>query len=179
MKWVWKNLWVYPDTPFNAEGWITYDDLRWIASIFPGDVVNQKRLFALVNYYRPRAIHDFIYIPARIWAREISSHHHYQEFINSLESKGLLRSIKSFKHAPERPDLSFSRKYKLFLPSCTGQAISYDGRNVQGYYEAHLRSGKTIREISALTGVTGQRFYEAKGRLALVIFPEMQTIYNC
>ena len=48
---------VYPDTTHNIEGWITPKDMRFIGEVFPGSVVNQRRLFKLISYYRPRSVY--------------------------------------------------------------------------------------------------------------------------
>jgi hypothetical protein len=113
---------------------------------------------------RPRACHDFVYVPARVWREEIANDRTYHAFKQDLESKGLLDSVMSYRHIEGLPNASYSRKFRLKLPSCSSEPIQYDGRNEHNYYQALLLSLGSVREAVALTGVSKQRFYDALKR---------------
>lgn len=161
VQWIWTHFRPYPDSPHNLDGYVTKEDLKFISEVYPCDVVNQKRLFALVCYMRPRARHDYIYVPFRVWREEIAHKDTYHAFRQDLESKGLLESVLSYRHVEGAPDLSYSRKFKLKLPSTSADPIQTDDRNEQDYYEAVLQVAGSVRNAVALTGVTKERFYEA------------------
>ena len=162
VKWIWDNFRTYPDSTNNLDGGLTRADLKFVVDVYPGDVVNQKRLCALVNYYRPRAHHGFVYIPQRIWRNEIANDRTYQSFIQDLESKELLKANNSYRHIEGRPELSYSRKYHLLLPPSSGDVIQRDGRNVHDYYEALSLIFGSVREMVSFTGLPHQYFYYAK-----------------
>lgn len=165
VQWIWGNFRHYPDTPHNLDGYVTMADLKFIAEIYRGDVVNQKRLFNLVCYIRPRAHHEFVYVPRRIWSGEVAGARTYQDFIQELETKGLLESLDAYRHIAGHPELSYSKKFRLHLPSSDNQPIQYDGRNEQDYYGALRGSFRSVREMADLTGVRRDRFYEAFARM--------------
>lgn len=161
VQYIWEHFRPYPDGPHNLEGYVTLEDLKWIANIYPGDVVNQKRLFSLVCYMRPRSHHDFVYVPYYIWREDVASIRTYQDFQKDLEEKGLLESVTSYRHVEGHPELSYSRKFKLYLPETKKEPILQDNRNEQDYYQAMLLGLGTVREAIALTKVRKERWYEA------------------
>lgn len=164
VRWIWGNCERFPDATHNLQGFVTKEDLEWIVRIFPGDVVNQKRLFNLVCYYRPRAHHGFVFIPQRVWCGEIANNRTYKDFITALEQRRLLQSIKAYRHVPNHPEFSYSRKFKLNLPPVRSEPLLHDGRNLQDYYEAMFSLSKSKRELAQFTGVARQRFYDANLR---------------
>ena len=164
VAWIWGHFRPYPDNPHNITGYVTMADLKWLAQVYPGDVVNQKRLFALTCYMRPRAKHDWVYVPAHVWRDEIAHKDTYNSFVADLEGKGLLESVMSYRHVENYPDLSYSRKFRLKLPEAPYEPIKEDGRHVQDYYDALLLKLGTVKEIVAFTGVTHQRFYRFLGQ---------------
>ncbi|MGH6820563.1 MAG: hypothetical protein ACREDU_06845, partial [Methylocella sp.] len=153
----------YPDQPHNWETGVTKADLAWIVQLFPGDIVNQKRLFRLVCYYRPKGHHQWVYIPWWVW-QEIASGWEYQEFRAALESRNMLDSIHSYRHIEGHPEMSYSKKFKLYLPATNEDPIQADGRNTDDYYDALRIVFPTVREIVEFTGVSNQRFYQELGR---------------
>jgi hypothetical protein len=153
----------YPNQPHNWETGVTKADLAWIVTVFPGDVVNQKRLFKLVCYYRPKRHHQWVYIPWWVW-QEIASGSGYQEFRAVLEAKGILESVHSYRHIEGHPELSYSKKFRLHLPATNEDPIQLEGRNADDYYGAMRIVIPTVREIVEFTGVTHQRFYQELGR---------------
>jgi hypothetical protein len=160
-QWIWANFRPFPDTPHNLDGYVTMADLRFIAEVYPCNVINQKRLFALIRYMRPRAHHDFVYVPYRVWREQIANDRTYHAFRQDLESKGLLESVMSYRHVEHVPAASYSRKFRLRLPGSNNQPIQYDGRNADDYYEALRLALGSVREMEAMTGVPKRRFYEA------------------
>lgn len=161
VQWIWGNFRPYPDSPHNLEGYVTLEDLKWIAKVYPCNVVNQKRLFSLICYMRPRSHHDFVYVPHHIWREEVANDRTYQDFLQDLEEKRLLDSVSSYRHVQGFPELSYSRKYKLYLPEAAKEPLVHDNRNEQDYYQAMLLGTGSVREAISLTGVHKQRWYEA------------------
>jgi hypothetical protein len=161
VQWIWTHFRPYPDTPHNLDGYVTLEDLKFIAEVYPCDVVNQKRLFALACYMRPRARHDFVYVPARVWREEIAHKDTYHAFRQDLEAKGLLESIMSYRHVEGVPDMSYSRRFRLHLPNTSDEPLQTDNRNEHDYYQAVLQATGSVRDAVALTGVSKQRFYDA------------------
>ena len=162
VQWIWTHFRPYPDTPHNLEGYVTKEDLRFIADVYPCDVVNQKRLFALVCYMRPRAHHDYVYVPYHVWQEQVANDRTYHAFRQDLEAKGLLESVMSYRHVENVPEASYSRKFRLKLPSSDKQPIQYEGRNEHDYYQAlQLVLGPSVRTIVDFTGVSKERIYEA------------------
>ena len=153
VKWIWTYYRPYPDTPHNLDGAVTRADLEWAAHVYRGDVVNQKRLINLVSYYRPRAHHEWVYIPRRIWSGDVASKDSYKTFTCDLEQKGLLETVHAYRHVSDQPNLSFSKKYRLRLPSVIGEPISRDARHVTDYYDALATVYNSRREIADMTGI--------------------------
>lgn len=176
VMWVWKNKYFYPDQTHNLQGYVTRADLDWIVQTYPADVVNQKRLFELVRYYRPRSYYEWVYIPAQVWRNRIANDRTYKKFIADLEIKKLLRSNWSYCHHAD-PDKSFSRSFKLQIPVTSDPALGVDGRNLQEYYETLRYLFPTIRERVAYTKVSFQNFYNhEKQDVVLSLQEAMQLI---
>lgn len=160
VAWVYKHFTHYPDNVHNQRGGgLTTADLNWIAQIFHGDIVNQRRLARLINFYRPRAHHDKVFIPYHKW-HEIAHKRHYHEFMEKLFALNLLESDMKYFHDPNWFEFSYCRKFKLHLPPSNGETIIQDGRNVIDYDEALFASYPSVVEIVGVTGVRRQRFYD-------------------
>lgn len=144
----------YPDSTHNLEGWVTPADVRWITQdVFPQDVVNQKRLFKLLCYYRARMYHDWVFIPWHRWD-DIAARNVYKKFQSLLEAKGLLDSIHSYWHQEGNPEASYPKRFRLKnLPAVRAeQRIVTDGRAVQDYYDSLLTVYGSKKEVYDLVG---------------------------
>ena len=130
-----------------------------IVNLFRGKVINQKRLFKLIYYYRPRAFQDWVYISARIWQEEIVSSRLYLDFITILINAGLLAADDAYWHAANPGD-SYSRKYKLKLPPESSIPLEKDGYFISDYYAAIKFLRPRVRDREQYTGVRNQRFYD-------------------
>ena len=132
---------IYPDTTHNIEAWITPKDMRFIGEVFPGSIVNQRRLFKLISYYRPRSVYPWVFIPRWRWF-EIADHRSYQTFRADLENRGLLDSDHRYKIG------EFSKRFRLRLPAATSsERIEEDSRAIQDFPEVALRSFGGPREV--------------------------------
>jgi hypothetical protein len=160
VQWIWGNFRVYPDRVHNAEAAVTAGDLRFVCEMFPGDVVSQKRLVNLIAYYRPRRRWEWVYIPAWVWL-EVGDTHAYIKFRERLESVGLLESIHAYRHVPGRPDLSYSKKFRLHLPESHDAPLENDDRHVVEYWETVRAATGSIRDAISLTG--GHKFTVYRG----------------
>ena len=145
--WVWENYGrglIYPDTTHNLEGWVAPQDLRFIAEVFPGDIVNQRRLFKLICYYRPRSYYSWVYIPRWKWW-EIADHRSYTAFRANLEGRGLLESTHSYQVG------RFSKRFRLHLPPASlSERLEEDHRAIHDFVEAALmvfKSPRAVREV--------------------------------
>lgn len=165
VRWIWTNFRPYPDNPHNLDGYVTMADLKFIAEVYPCDVVNQKRLLSLICYMRPRAHHDFVYVPYHVWSEQVANDRTYHAFRQDLEDKGLLESVMSYRHVEYVPEASYSRKFRLHLPASDQRPIEHDERNIHDYYEVLRRSFGSVRGMTEFTGVKRDRFYEAFARL--------------
>jgi len=144
----------YPDGTHNLEGWVTPADVRWIVQeVFPNDVVNQKRLFKLLSYYRARMYHNWVFISWHVWA-DICSEHTYRAFRVQLEAKGLLDSIHNYWHVPAHPELSYPKRFQFKnLPAASfDHRIAQDGRAMQDYYDTLLGVYGSRQEVYQLVG---------------------------
>ena len=144
----------YPDGTHNLEGWATPADVRWIAQeVFPNDVVNQKRLFKLLCYYRARMHHDWVFMSKFAW-EAIAARNNYKAFQAQLEAKGLLDIIHSYWHQPGCPEASYPKRCRMKnLPSVSfDHKMVQDGRAIQDYYDALLDVFRSKQEIIQLIG---------------------------
>jgi hypothetical protein len=132
---------VYPDTTHNIEAWITPQDFRFIGEVFPGSVVNQRRLFKLISYYRPRSVYPWVFIPRWRWF-EIADKRSYQTFRGELENRGLLDSNHQYQVG------EFSKRFRLHLPPATSlDRIEEEYRAIHDFSEAALRAFGGVREV--------------------------------
>ena len=149
----------YPDRPHNLEGYVTPADLRFIPEVFPSDPVNQKRLFALVQYCRPRAHHTDIFMGWQRWA-EIADWRSYKQFQGLLEGKGLLKMMHTYRHIEGHPELSYPKRFRIDLPKATREdMIAEDGRAIQGYYAALQKVYGSLRDIRQVTRLSKQTLW--------------------
>jgi hypothetical protein len=161
VAWIYERFKTYPDDVHNARGGLTAADLRWIAEVFRGDLVNQRRLARLLNYYRPRARrHEEVFVPYHVW-HTIAHKRHYHQFIRTLEAMNLMESDMRYWHDTDWPELSFCRKFRLLrLPPESGQPLRRDGLNITDYDQALFAAFGSVSEIADATGVCRQRFYD-------------------
>lgn len=132
---------VYPDTTHNIEAWITPKDMAFIGEVFPGSVVNQRRLFKLISYYRPRSVYPWVFIPRWRWF-QIANDRHYQAFRADLENRGLLESNHEYQVG------QFSKRFRLRLPPATSlDRIEEEYRAIHDFSEAALRAFGGVREV--------------------------------
>ncbi len=129
------------DAPNNLTSKITKADLLEAGNLFPNDVVNQKRFIALVSYYRPRAHHDFVFIPYHAW-HEIAGEKTYQSFISELEQRKILEANRQYKIG------LFCRRFRLQLPIGDNKPIMQDQRNTTDYYTSLKATFNTKREVA-------------------------------
>lgn len=157
VHWTWEKYGrglVYPDDTHNLEGWIASQDLHFIASVFPGDLVNQRRLFKLLLYYRPRQHHEWVFLPAQRW-ESIAHGGLYTAFRASLEQRGILETIHAYQPG------NFSKRIRLKrLPSVTvDQKMQHDGRAIHDYYAALQSLCGSIAAQAEFTGGDRRNFY--------------------
>jgi hypothetical protein len=145
--WIWaRDNTLLPDTPHGLNAAITKSDLEFTAELFKGDAVRQKQLLNLISYVRPRQHHEWVFIPAWVWRKDIASWKTKDRLIAILEDKGILESNNSY-----RVD-HYSKKFKLKLPASSEQPLSIDERNVTDFYQALWRAYGSVRDIADLTG---------------------------
>ena len=146
-----------PTSTHNGEGWLTYADINFIINVFPGNYIDQKRLFKLLCYYRPRQLAEFVSIHRDRWRSCVSAANE-QAFKNSLINKRLLEIKPSY--LPGR----YSRKYKLNgLPSASREdMIEVGERAVHDYKQALRLKFGTVRNVIEASGIAKQTFYHEK-----------------
>lgn len=145
---------IYPNIVFNNLYATTEEDLLFIAKAFKGDTINQKRLFKLMSYCRPRRHHKEIFIPFHVWEK-IAHKKHYHRFLEILEEKDFIASDMIFLHLPNSPAKSFCRKFEVKLPFPQGKILTdKSGRNISEFYTAWSSTGRTVEDIIAITGVS-------------------------
>lgn len=116
----------------------------------------------MIAYCRPRAHHEWIYIPFHEWAR-IANKTHYYRFIDDLEAKNIISSDWRYRHNPNNKADSYCRKFQLEIKIHADSSIQTDGLNVTNFYEAWLRvCAGDVRRAAEATGLTTQRFYHYK-----------------
>ena len=147
-----------PDAP---DGFTEYD-IAWISSIFPGDIVRQNKLSRLLLYCRSnnRQWFDWMYIPFHEWYK-IAGTRTYHKFIYELEDLGIIESDWHYRHVEDIPDASYSRKFKIAIPSKNGSLINKKSFPVQNYLDALLvKFQGNVADISGFTKIKRQRIYE-------------------
>jgi len=156
VDWVYEHYMggqVYPDSTHNIEGgYITPDDMKFIGEIFHGDLVNIRRLFKLILYYRPRSRWEWVYVPARIW-KMIAHESNYTEFQRILKEKRLIKTNSSYLVG------SYSKKFKLTLPRTSQEFIAYDGRAVQNFKNVSLASFGNRKNTKSALGLNKMTMY--------------------
>lgn len=160
--WIYENSGFLPDTLHNLKAELTRSDLKLAAEIYRGNTINQKRLIDFVAYCRPRAHHDWIFIPYHQWAK-IASKNHYCDFIKELETKNIIIANWNYRHNPQSKSDSFCRKFKLKIQLHNDDPVRVDNLNVTDFYEAWLVvTGGEVSLAAEQTGLTPQRFYNYK-----------------
>jgi hypothetical protein len=148
IQWIWSRpQTLLPDTPHSLNLAIVKADLELAAEIFRGDAVRQKQFVKLASYIRPRQHHEWVYIPAWVWADKVASRDTYKKFISELEGKGILQSNNSYRVG------QYSKRFKLELTKTSEQPISFDGRNTTDFYEALWQGFGSVKDIADATGL--------------------------
>lgn len=130
VKWAYSKYVRYdilPNEVHNIGYGIAQSHLDLIAGYFPGDVVNQRRMFNLLCYYNPRSHWDYVFIHRDIWFDIVSSN--YKQFQNLLIKKGILKTINSYEIG------KFSKRFKLIGLKPDKNYISYNARNLNSFEE--------------------------------------------
>jgi hypothetical protein len=148
IRWIWSRPHtLLPDTPHSLNLAVVKADLERAAEIFRGDAVRQKQFVKLASYIRPRHHHEWVYIPAWVWADKVASRDTYKKFICELEGKGILQSNNSYRVG------QYSKRFKLELTKTSEQPISFDGRNTTDFYEALWQGFGSVKDIADATGL--------------------------
>lgn len=155
IEWTYRKLPLYnvwPDNTNNIEGFITQPDLRLIGETFAGDLVNQRRMFKLLLYYRPRGHWDWVFISGQRWQRIVGIK--YPEFQRLLQSRGIMEADRRYQVG------KFSRKYKLDIPYINrNKALKEDGRTIHDFADASIKAfGSQRNVIEALRLKEGSRW---------------------
>jgi hypothetical protein len=148
VEWVWqtgKDDSQYPDQINNGEGWVTRDNLFEIGKIFPGSMVNQRRLFRLLCYYNPRSHHSMVYISKNVWLKLCGGSRGYRAFQSQLmEIPNLLTINRSYKPG------FFPKRFRLTMSGNGATALADDGRTIHSFDNAikcafpNPRNAKTV-----------------------------------
>jgi hypothetical protein len=160
---IWDKHAALPDDPHNWTRALGATDVKQAIELYRGDVVNMKRFLNVVAYYRPRRAQEHVPIHRDIW-RDGTDWRNVDDFKADLEAKGLLDAVSSYRHVPGRPDLSYSRKYRLKLTNPHDAPLREDNRNVTGFYHVARHIWPVVRDAVEATGVTKERFYDAMRR---------------
>lgn len=165
--WIYENSGFLPDTLNNLKTELTRSDLKLAAAVYRSDTINQKRLVDFIAYCRPRAHHDWIFIPYHEWTR-IAGKNYYRDFIKELEKKNIIIANWNYRHNPQSKADSFCRKFKLKIRLQDDEPIRVDNLNVTDFYEAWLvSSGGNVPSAAEQTGLTPQRFYNYKATVKM------------
>lgn len=163
VNWYYEHAPLWPDNLHNLEGAVAASDVIQGAQLFPGDVVNQKRWCSLIEYYRPRRRHGWVYFGAE-QRRDGCNWDNVRSFHETLESKGVAEFRRIHRHVPGHPELSFSQMVKVNLARFHDVPLEDDERNVVDYYAAVRQICPSVNDAVSLTGVCKVRFYEAMKR---------------
>lgn len=157
----------YPDGVHNLTTGITKTDLEWAAQVYPWDPINQRRLVHLVAYVRPRAYHEWVYIPYSIWDDQIVHWSNCHPFITDLEERRLLRSTRAYRRG------EYCYKFQLELPKTTEDPIALDDRNADDFWDALLwgynGDRRVIREVTGIPRDTVHRQIQKR-----LVIPELE-----
>ena len=161
--WVYSHygkMTTYPDGPHNLEGWITPPDMDFVAKLFPGKIADQRRLFRLLCYMRPRAArHEWVYVPEWRWQEFAGGK--YTKLQHRLFAKGLLRTTGTYRVG------SYSKAFQLQMPpGDQWSRIEADGRAVHSFPSAaaqHYGSPSDARDALGIPARTA-RFLFSEAR---------------
>lgn len=152
VRWVWGHYGcskIYPDSTHNAEGWVVANDVRMIGQMFPGDIVNQRRMFDLMKFYRPRQTFDYSYIPFRQWLK-VAGERQYKGFQDLLVQRNFL----SLGEGQSYRRGSYPKRFMLHVKAYSHDAmLEDDGRAIQDFGQAVkvvFGSPQNIREALQL-----------------------------
>ncbi|KKK99278.1 hypothetical protein LCGC14_2634350, partial [marine sediment metagenome] len=118
---------VRPNPVHNIGYGIAQKHIDFIAEVFPGDLVNQKRLFKLLCYYNPRSHWPYVFIHRDKWI-EFVNRDRYKDFQRALIGKGILSQPDRF----YRPG-SQAMRYKIHGIKQDKGYIVYDHRNMNDF----------------------------------------------
>jgi len=152
---------VYPDTTHNLEAYITKPDMNFIGEVFPGDIVNQRRLFKLICYYRPRSYYPYVFIPRWRWWEIAGRKEHYLSFRADLESRGLLETINSYQVG------GYPKRFRLYIPRASiSERVEEDKRAIQNFDEAVFRVFGSVRDVRDALRLPKQTAYDIAQRIS-------------
>ena len=147
---------IYPDDVHNLQGWVAKADLIWISQVLHGDYINQKRLFKLANYCRPRGgDRHHIHIHRDRW-RKIIGTRGEREFKRLVSEKNLMEVNDSYLVG------SYSKMYHLKgIPSATSADMIRDenGRGIHDYIQALKKVYGCPKDIICATGIPRRTLY--------------------
>jgi len=162
VRWTYSKygcLSIYPDSTHNMHGWVTGSDIKMIADMFPGDIVNQKRLFRLMLYYRPRQSHDWTFIPKRQW-EQVAHPRSYKDFEALLVQRGFLEIQHSYLAG------GYPKRFRLHVGNINHEAmLEEDGRAIQEYPTACLKLFNSKQAIKEALGISRKTAYNLMKRL--------------
>lgn len=147
---------IYPTITHNLLGWVTNLDIKLIAEIFPGNYINQKRLFKLISYYRPRQQRGYVPIHREKW-RKLIGNRGEREFKRLLHEKNLIDVRDSYQVR------NYSKAYRLnrlSLASSSEMLKDENGRTIQDYKAALRKVFISPRNIISATGISRHTLYK-------------------
>jgi len=147
---------IYPTITHNLIGWVTNMDIKLIAEIFPGNYINQKRLFKLISYYRPRQQRGYVPIHREKW-RKLIGNRGEREFKRLLHEKNLIDVRDSYQVR------NYSKAYRLnrlSLASSSEMLKDDNGRTIQDYKAALRKVYIYPRNIISATGISRHTLYK-------------------
>ena len=150
-----SNNEVYPSHVSAGQGWISKKDIEFIISVFPNDYINQKRLFKLISYCRPRQKDGWTRIHRNKWIELIGSRN-VAEFRKALINKNLLNIHKSYQVG------AYSQKYSIsHLPNSGSEEALKDtnGVEITDYLLALKMLFKSHNSIIEATGISRRSLY--------------------
>jgi len=153
----------YPDALQWLEGWVAKEDLAFIARVYPGEIVNQRRLFELIAYMRPRMElgHDWVYVPYWRWEQFApgDDHRAYLAFRADLEARGILEAVHEYRHDPDAPRLSYPKRFRMPGLARPATPLSEDGRPITDFVQAVVRAFGGKRAAAEALGLPARTAY--------------------
>jgi hypothetical protein len=117
---------IHPHRVHNIGYGIAQSHLDFIAEVFPGDLVNQKRLLKLLSFYNPRSHWEYVYIHFNEWFNIVGSNN-YKKFQEMLLNKGIISCNNIYIPGVQ------SKGFKIEGIPQNKDYISFDNRNIVDY----------------------------------------------